>query len=377
MKRRALVVTALAVLATSTSASGDEGPRYFRLRYSAPSACPSRAWLEGALHFRSPRLVPADDEAARVDYSIDVALTTTGDETIHGELQVGQPGSEPTVRTIDGERCESVVAAFAFSVALLLDPEGVNQAGLPSADELARLAEQARVKSAPPPVPPPPPPATPAPAAGARATPQPPSAAPRVSAAVELGVGAWSGVSGLAPRVDGAFEVRLGRDLAPYARLTGYFSPRDETSGATGTIAYTPAGARIDVGLLALTRAHVSIGGGPHVSLLVMPVDAPSAQERLPSVRVVPSVGALARATWEPSTVGLAVEAGGGAHLSREGLSIDSVGAVTSREVVLRLPAIYGLATLGLIVRFGADGAPTRASAAVGRFRDPKSPVAR
>jgi hypothetical protein len=114
-------------------------------------------------------------------------------------------------------------------------------------------------------------------------------------------------------------------------------------------VTYLPAGARLDAGALLRVGDAVRVGGGLHLTTLVMPIDAPSADEPLPSVRVVPSVGPAVRATWEPSWLGLSLEASGGAHWFRERFRIQGPEGASE---VFRLPGVYVQATLGVLVRF-------------------------
>lgn len=353
----ALVVIGSTLLAAPAIADETvEAVHAVRLRYDVPAECPSRTLFEGTLHFRSARVLPVLPEAeGTYGAVVHVEPTTSG---FRGSLEIGPGASGPrTRREIEGTQCQSVVEALGFTIALLLDPEGVNSAALPSDVELERIAESARAKATPPPPPPP----SSSPTERPVAPPPVPVAKTAARLLAELGGGASSAVHGIAPRAHAGIEARLWlaslESIEPFAKIGGFLQPEGEASAPIGTVSYVPTGGRLDVGVLRRSGASsFRLGAGAHFTTMVMPVDAPSATERLPSLRLIPSAGPALRVTWEPSIVGFAFETSAGAHFVRERFQIEADGV---RGQVFRLPAVYVQATIGVVVRF-VD--PTRAS---------------
>lgn len=351
MRHRLSLAVALTASLGSGSASGEEvaNARSLRLEYRAPVACPPRTWFEGSLRFRSSRLsIARPDEA--VEYEADVVVEEAS-EGFRGSLIVGARGGTRTRRELQGAACATVVDALGFTIALLLDPENVNTAALPPEAELARLAERA-------------------PAGGPPSTPEaaiapPPSVASPVSRGqsssraglglfVELGGGAWTAVRGVTPRGHLMLEVRReGARLGLFGRIGGLVAPADVASSAAGTISYFPSAGRIDGGASWRLAADLRAAAGVLMTTLIMPVDAPTTDDPRPSLRVVPSLGSFVRASWEPSSVGLALELGGGVHVPAERFRVESSGV--AREV-FRLPPVWGQATIGVVVRFVDPG---------------------
>lgn len=347
MRLRAIVVATALIALTRPALAQTVETRTVRVDYTAPAECPPRTWFEGALHFRSERVLPVSATSdAAYDANIDVVTRPDG---YHASLRMTPASGEPTIREIDGARCTTVIEALAFTAALLLDPEGVNTATLPSDVELTQIAESARAKATPPPAPSPPPPPV--------VAPPPEAPPPRRPLGIfgELGAGAWNAVDGLGMRGHLGAEIRYAWSdaFAPYARLGAFVEPPGEGSSRFGTIAYVPTGGRVDLGALARLAGNVRVGGGAHFTTLVMPVDAPSADEPLPSLRVVPSAGLAARAAWQPSSIGLVLEGAGGAHIVRETFNIATRDDAARSGQVFRLPALYVQATLGVLVSFG------------------------
>ncbi|MBX3191739.1 MAG: hypothetical protein KF819_32400 [Labilithrix sp.] len=355
---RALAATAVASLILTAgvraAAQGAADVQTVRVDYAAPASCPARAWFEGALHFRSRRVIAVDaTRAAAFDAKVVVEPTTNG---FHGALRMTPQSGEPTVREIDGARCASVVEALAFTAALLLDPEGINTATLPSDTELAQIAETARAEA--PASRPPEPAGEPRPSSPAspdRVTSIAPPLPPRFRFFGELGAGAWTAIAGAAARAHLGLEVRYegASRLAPSGRLTAFGGVPAEESSTFGTVSYVPTGGRVDLGMLVRVGTSLRAGGGVHLTTLVMPVDAPSAQERRPSLRAIPSTGVAARASWEPSWWGLALETSGGANFVRESFVIETRDDPSRTGEVFRVPAFYVQATIAWLVHFG------------------------
>lgn len=342
-------------LLCQTAAADEANVRALRLRYAVPTGCPSRTWFEGNLHFRSSRVVAVGPEESG-DYDADVSVEATG-AGFRGSLTIAARGGAATAREIEGSVCATVVDALGFTIALLVDPDNVNTAVLPSEAELARLAETARTKP-PPPSPAPVAPAGAAPRAPANPPPEVPNGEARSGFGVlaELGAGAWSAVRDVAPRAHLTMELRRDAPrVGIFVRLGGVVGLPDEVTAAAGKVSYFPTAGRLDGGASWRLTPTLRAGAGAHLTTLFMPVDAPETDEPRPSMRIVPSLGPLLRASWEPGAIGFGLEVAGGVPTTRERFQIESSGE--AREV-FRLPAVWGQATIGVVVRFLDPRAP-------------------
>ena len=119
-ERRAAAVTAAAlaiVLASSAASAADSEP--IRVRFEAPTGCPSEAAFLDQVRARTAKArVAAAGEKAR---TFAVHVTQEG-RSIHGRLAIEESSMQTEIREITGERCAEVVSALALITALAVDP---------------------------------------------------------------------------------------------------------------------------------------------------------------------------------------------------------------------------------------------------------------
>jgi hypothetical protein len=358
---RACRVGALSVLlaaAALAQAAPDATP--VLVQYEAPESCPSQAVFEGALLFRSPRIgmVSAAEQAA---VTARVRVTQNAKGAYRGVLELAPRDGAASERAIGGTRCSSVVEALSLAAALLLDPEGVRSAPLPSVSELERLAEAARAAAAPtteptPPAEPAPPPASaPSPARPAPPAPAPPRPPLRAEStddsgprrlSVALFGGATSAVHGLDGQAGLGVELAFGAgglELGPH--LAAGFGLERRVSASAGSVVYQPFEVR--AGVCAGPRpSRFELAGCAGAALVLLTVDAPEADTPRPSLRALPSLGLGPRLAYRFGAFALGLELGAGVHLSAERFRIEPEGEV------FRLPRVHGRGAIFL--RFDA-----------------------
>ncbi len=324
-------------------------PARFELAYEAPATCPSRERFAQELRFRTSKIV--FDDTSELHGKIALRVEESRGRYA-GTLVLTVDGATES-RSVSGPRCESVVSALGLAAAILVDP-AANAAPLPEAIPAiepspvdAGPPDAATDASAPTETPPP----------DASTAPPPPLPAPepqsRLAWSAEIGAGATTAIHDLDPLLvlgAGVEAVRARRRLwAAHLRL--FASLDHDVSANAGTITYRTYGGRLDgcplVGTL--EAIDLDLDACAFVSLLVVPVGAPSAPIEHAQVRALFSPGAVGRAVLHfgrASSFGLALDVGAGIHPVQEQFLIDP------RGEVFRLPRVYSFGALGLVLTF-------------------------